>query len=553
MINNIDEVLIEIKNENLREHKFTNVELKRSWDNKYGEKISALANKLGNEPSWMVIGIENNGKLAEQSEHWAIEAEEKISQHININLDPVQACAGMKIIEIKGSWIIIIKIVNPGAVVNWNHKAYKRTGTTSQIMKPEEMMELTIQLPGLTDFSKQKWSGDINRDLTDSFIRNLHEIREDISFDRTSMNFDDYFRTIKIKDTNTIKILFGDCKYRVVFYDKEEEPVKNENRFGLYGILTDSFIKELQTWACFSVDNPFPPRALREALANAVAHSSYFENDGDIIIEVFLDKIMISNICLRESLYFANRWFSRSHKTINGLLMETLRLAGLVDELGRGKNLIFSDSIKEGKRPPFVAFEKAGKYERWRLTIYGGTTNKVQLKLYNRIKELYPNEQKALIAYALILWREEPVSTIRNYIDCDSVPVFAEVLKDLNGPIFYYQKDDKIVLNRWARIVLEEGKDSKSFTVAEEEQLYNFAYDIQTKYHDGFMTSKEFRDLAHMGDTRSEITLCSILLKKWVNAGKLNKVKKGTYKFIKKVARTVELSKLMELFSEKKI
>ena len=53
--------------------------------------------------------------------------------------------------------------------------------------------------------------------------------------------------------------------------------------------------------------------------------------------------------------------------TINGLLMEVLRVAGHVDELGRGKNLIFSDSIKNGKRSPEVILERAGRYDRWKL------------------------------------------------------------------------------------------------------------------------------------------------------------------------------------------
>lgn len=82
MIKNIEDLILEINNGNLREHKFTNVELKRSWDINYGEKISALANRLGDEPSWMVIGIENDGTLSNHTEHFAIQTEEKISQCI---------------------------------------------------------------------------------------------------------------------------------------------------------------------------------------------------------------------------------------------------------------------------------------------------------------------------------------------------------------------------------------------------------------------------------------------------------------------------------------
>lgn len=47
MINSIEELLKEISDSNLLEHKFQNVELKRGWDKDYGKNISALGNKIG--------------------------------------------------------------------------------------------------------------------------------------------------------------------------------------------------------------------------------------------------------------------------------------------------------------------------------------------------------------------------------------------------------------------------------------------------------------------------------------------------------------------------
>lgn len=556
MIKTIDELLKKIELGLLKEHTFTNVELKRSWEQRHGEKISALANKVENEVSWMVIGVENNGQLAGYNESLIIKEEEKVSQHVNNYLDPIQACIALKSFDLNGSWIIVIKIANPGAVVKWDHKAYKRAGTTSVEMKPDEVMELTIKLPGLTDFSKQQWDGPIDNDLVRAFSVRLREHGGDFFAElEESNNSRQLLISIKVKNTNTEGILFGDYQYRVVFYDINENPVKNLTRSGLYSLLTDEFISEIEKWAFPSCNVPkhaFPVTALKEGLANAVAHAAYFEHYGEIIIEIFKDKVIISNLCLPESIYFANKWFSRSHKTVNGLLMETLRLVGRVDELGRGKNIIFVDSIKNGKKPPYVSVEKAGRYARWRLCIYGGITNSIQLRLFNRIKEVYPDEHKALIAYALVLWSNQPVSAIRNYIDSEAVLPFAEVLGDSNGPIFFYEKDDRIVLQRWVRVLLEEGKDSKSFTAAEEEQLYKFSYDIQTKYHDSLMTSKEFRKLAHMGDTKSEIVLSSTLLKKWVGENKLEKVKKGVYRF-KSIPKAVELSRLIELLRDKQM
>lgn len=492
MISTIEDLLDQANRGKLKEHTFPNVELKRSWDQKNGEKISGLGNRIENGVSWLVVGIEDNGSFAGHDEPRIIKEEEKVSQHINQYLDPVQACSEVKAFEISGKWILVIKVVNPGAVVRWNHTAYKKAGTTIVAMRPDEEMELTITLPGLTDFSRQSWNGSVDEGLVGSFLRRLQTKRADFAL---SNNADEVLSAIRIRNTNTARILFGDYQYRVVFYDSNESPVSNITKTGLYGLLEDNFVLEIQKWGADSVGQSmkltsFPEHAMKESLANAVAHAAYFERNGEIIIEVFKNRVAISNLCLPEIGYFANKWFSRSHKTVNGLLMETLRLVGMVDELGRGKNLIFADSIKKGKMAPYVSLERAGRFDRWRLYLYGGVPNNIHLRLFKRLKEIYHSENKALIAQALILWNKQPVTQIRNYIDSESVPLFAEVLRDLDGPIFFYEKEDKIVLQRWVRILLEEGKDSKSFTAAEEEQFYKYAYDMQSKYHGFLLTMR---------------------------------------------------------------
>lgn len=136
--------------------------------------------------------------------------------------------------------------------------------------------------------------------------------------------------------------------------------------------MRENFIEEIEEWSMNQLNiktRPYPTRALKESIANAVAHAAYMESQGDIIVEIHYNKLCISNLCFRESEYFANKWFAKSHKTVNKLLMETLRLAGFVDELGRGKNLIFADSLSYGKHPPYVAIERGGRYDRWRLLL----------------------------------------------------------------------------------------------------------------------------------------------------------------------------------------
>ncbi|MGN7494876.1 hypothetical protein ACTHPF_27305 [Paenibacillus sp. SAF-054] len=547
MIRDISELLRLVQMEELLEHSYPNVELKREWKKSVGEEVSALGNKLTHESFWLVIGVEDNGKLSKKNDKWVKQTEESISQQFNACLDPIQTSQSITCHCVNDSYIIVIQIINPGSVVRWEQIAYKASGTTVSKMVPEEEMELTIKLPGLSDYSSQIWNGEIDREIAKEFIESLVEKRREFAYnDSENEDVTLILDRLHISKTNVSNILFGNVKYRVVFYDRSGEIVKNEVRKGLYSVLTNTFYSEIQNFCSENTDERFPERAFKEAIANAVAHAAYFENNGDLIIEVYENQVCISNLCLPQSVFFANKWFSRSHKTVNNLLMETLRTCGIVDELGRGKNLIFSHSLLQGKKPPEVIIEQVGRFNRWKIYIHGGKRDEIQVRLLDRLRELYKNDQKALIANALVLWRDKTVTEIKKYIDGESAPLFVETLNDLRGPIFYYKEKDKITTRRWAEVLLSEGKDSRRFTQAEEEDLKELAYKIHSKYNNFLITPKELRGLAGLTNTKSEQTLISNLLKKWVSEGIIIKVKKGTYKF-NKVIKINELSNFEEL------
>jgi len=150
------------------------------------------------------------------------------------------------------------------------------------------------------------------------------------------------------------------------------------------------------------------------------------------------------------------------------------------------------------------------------------------------------------------IWRDKPVTEITNYIDGDFSRQFAEVLSNLKGPTFYWKAQDKIVLSRWASVLLGEGKDSKTFSPAEEEQMRTFAYDIRMNYHGGYITPKDLRDLAHMGNTPSEKSLSSKLLSKWTSEGSVRKLGQGKFQFVKKVEFPLsDFSELLKLLEAK--
>jgi predicted transcriptional regulator of viral defense system len=94
------------------------------------------------------------------------------------------------------------------------------------------------------------------------------------------------------------------------------------------------------------------------------------------------------------------------------------------------------------------------------------------------------------------------------------------------------------VLRRWAQILLGEGKDSKAFSPAEEERLKSQAFEMQTGFHDGYITPKDLRGIAAMSETNSEKVLSSTMLQKWEQDGIIERVSRGRYRFIEKKTPT---------------
>jgi predicted HTH transcriptional regulator len=545
-MNSEAEVVAMIQAGHIQEHLHKNVELKESWHQDHGHKISALANKLAEPTTWLIIGLRDDGTSAGKSAEWAKQTEETISQHINEKLDPIQTCAGITTQTINGASVLLVKLRNPGDVVYWGTNAYCASGTTQKKMEPEEILELRLKLPGLTDFSRQLVQSTYDLSL---ISRMQQRIQERGHLLECAPDPEKCLTALGLTGTQAARILFGTCPFRVVEFDSSDLPISQVTESGLYHLLTDEYQRQLQQRTARLARkefNPYPALALKEALANAVAHAAYFEQSGDIILEIRPTSLTISNLCLRESQYFANRWFSRAHKTINAFLMEVLRIAGQVDELGRGKNVIFAESVRNGKRPPAVHLQKAGKYFRWSLTLHGDVSDRRQLRVFSRINNIYPDPRKALIAQALVLWSSKPVSEIKNYIDDTFSDAFADVLSSFDGPIFYHAEQDRIVLHRWVRLLLDEGKDSKQLSPAEETHLRSFVRQFCLKFEDGYISPAKLRELGHFSESSSAKTLSSQLLAKWQKQGHLSKLAHGKFQFIEpKPVRQEELKDIL--------
>lgn len=535
MIDDIDELLHQAGAGTLLEHRFPNVQLKAQWKQDNGHQLCGKANDLKAPSAWMVIGLHDDGSCCRKDETWVKSQEEVVSGHLNQYLDPPQACTYIKCHQIRLGWILVIGVSNPGTVVRWGGKAYASAGTTCREMTPEAALEMAIALPGLQDPSAQPWDGPINAACVQDFARRVAAHAKAGDFAQLpTLSAEEILTRLHLRGTVASRVLFGDTSCRVVVYDIGDNVIRNTPVAPLYTLLTPDFQRSLSLMVrgAPTANHVWPPLALSEGIANAVAHAAYFERSGELTIELHPNWICISNLCVQEAAAFANKWFSRSHSTLNVLLMESLRLARLVDELGRGKHLILREYLLAGRHPPSVAIEPAGRLSRWRLTLPTDSSDERVLRMLTRLRETCDGDERtALLGLALCLWRDKPLSEVRRFADAESNKCIDRMLEDFIAPVFVTDQDD-IVLLRWARLILQEGLDSKQFSAGEEERLLKFTYRMQSKYDSGSITPKRLRELAQMSESKSERTLSSTMLRRWEVAGYLSKSGVGKFRFL---------------------
>lgn len=522
-----DLLIKNLETSKVTEHLYENVELKRSWSREHGEKASMLCNGNPSSDNFIVIGVEDNGSLSKHNDDWLKKNLEVVSQQLNSDLDPSLALIEIETLIIDESHLILIHLKNPGVVVKWRHDAFSGCGTTKKKLTPPEILELGLKLPGLYDLTKQKATFTATPKSLEDLRKLLKEpANTDIT---TKYNLNNFCG----------KILIGETPYRVVKYSNTGSVVTNETRFGLAGLLTTEFYDEVRSYySSHSIERlKISNDLLREALGNCIAHAAYHENNGEIIVELLHERIQFTNLAYNEYVSLANKWFSSAHKSPNPFLMEVLRTLDRADELGRGKKKILTECLCNGFQAPYITITDAGRHKRWSLKIDFSHASTKNQQSFEAIKKLY-NLEKSLIAYSLALWREKPFSEIAKCFDSYEAKLAAEILGDPRGPLFYWKERDKIIPHRWFRILLEEGKSSKNLTIHEKNTLYEALYRILGTYNGGYVTPKDVREIAHLSDTPSDKSLSSRLLSEWESIGKLEKLKKGTYKFTEQKPET---------------
>ena len=223
-------------------------------------------------------------------------------------------------------------------------------------------------------------------------------------------------------------------------------------------MLKEDFIQHIQSWTrtkeislipgslSITEEKPYPDSVLREVLVNAVAHSAFEKQEGEITVELYRNRIKVSNHCSAKATAFISKKFSQGHFSYNPFLMKILRKAKFSDEFGTGKNKIFKYMIESGRREPLFEYQKiSDDYGIWSVIIYNEQPNKNFLRLLKKFKKLYEsNKDKYKISAALVLWRNKTLEEIFSYIDEYHKRLIVEIFSNNDSPFLltteYLQK-----------------------------------------------------------------------------------------------------------------
>ena len=321
-----------------------NLEFKETFSDSLARDVCAFANANGGK---ILLGVSDDRKIRE------IRITNKLKSQIydmTRNFDPK-----FEISLEEANSIIIIKVPEgPNKPYSVNGKFYLRYGPNSQQLTREEIREF-FQKEGLILFDeKPNYDFNLDKDFNDTAYKNFimlvkigpvlkrKEILDNLSLLKDSfiknagvLLFCKEITKFFINATITCVLYQGRDKYKIL--DRKEfdtDLYSNFQNTVLYlqsKLNTEFIIKGGPREERLEL----PEEALREALLNAIAHRSYFVSGANILVEIFSDRVEITNPGgLVKGM--SKKDLGKKSLSRNNLLFGLMQRMNLVEKVGSG-------------------------------------------------------------------------------------------------------------------------------------------------------------------------------------------------------------------------
>ncbi len=352
------------------------VEWKESWHDEYVKWICGFANAdggllvIGKSDKGHITGIHNAGTLLEQIPN-------KVLNLLGIMVDVNLHCeAGKDYIE-----IVVEAYPYP---VSYKGRYYYRSGSTRQELRgasldmfllkrqgkrwdgvpvphisPEEFNSHSFDLFRL----KSRKSGRMNEAILDDgnnvIIENLHLLEN--SFIKRAGILLFHQAPEKYIEGAYIKIGFFRTDAELIYQDEVHGCLFDQSDKTLDLLLTKYLRAYISYEGIARIEAyPFPPKAMREALLNAIVHKDY-SSGIPIQISVYEDKIYFWNDGrLPETWTIETLLKKHPSKPYNPLIANAFFRAGLIESWGRGIEKIQTECVLAGSLPPEFIYDATG-------------------------------------------------------------------------------------------------------------------------------------------------------------------------------------------------
>lgn len=411
-------------------------------DHELVEAVVCLANRSGDQQGWLLIGVEDNGRISGARHPHTnttnlVRVQALISNHTRPSLS-VRA----ELVDIEGKHILAIEIPTVRQPVGTAKGLYTRRaiggdGKPACVPFPFHEMQALQANRGLLDYSAQRVDG-LGMDALEplEFDRYRRTIRESTGRgDNTLLALDnlELAKALGAIDTTngavTVRLL------GLLLFGREEvlKDVLPTHEVA-FQVLSDTAVEvnDFVRWPLLRVMEELEARfrarhreqeilvgmsrigvpdysqpAFREGIANALTHRDYTRL-GAVHVQWHPDRIEISNPGgLPEGVRLDNLLVTQPRPR-NPLLADAFKRAGIVERIARGIDTIFHEQIRNGRPAP--SYERSTETDVV-LVLPGGKAN---LDFVRLVSEEGHGGRPLFLDSLLILnhlWRERRITT----------------------------------------------------------------------------------------------------------------------------------------------
>lgn len=347
-----------------------NIEWKKIWKDEYLKWICGFANAKGGQ---IFIGVDDEGKIVglENYKKLMDDLPNKIQNRLGILCE-------VNLLNDNDKYYIEITVNPYDTPISYQGKFYIRTGSTKQELNGNDLTEFLLKKSGKTwgDVIEPKATFDnIDINAVEYFKKEAVRTKRLPAIEHEK-DIKQIFRNLRLIEDDKLKraavLLFGKnpCDFFINAYakigrfgnsdhDLQSQEVVEGNAFQLADKILEIldkkyFINTISYDKLHRVETPpYPEKAVREALINAIIHRNYF--GPPIQISLYDNKIMIWNVGeLPRQLKIEDLKGKHSSYPKNQILADIFFKGGLIEAWGRGTLKIINECIDFGLPEPDI-------------------------------------------------------------------------------------------------------------------------------------------------------------------------------------------------------